>query len=103
MDTTRRQESGPGHEVIAAQTPGDASSLSFSAKEWCALLLLRRRYQQSHDEFSDAELAHLRFLRWLRQAGKLEPYTHVRNGATRTCTCEVGQRIEAVQRRRVDE
>ncbi len=74
MDTTRSQDCERGHggvEGVAAQAPAAASPLSFTVTEWCALLLLRRRYQQSHDDFSDAELAHLQFLRWLREAGKL--------------------------------
>ncbi len=69
MDATRRPGNGLAPETIAAETPDGEPTLGFSVKERCALLLLRRRYQQSHDVFSDAEVARLRFLRWLHQSG----------------------------------
>jgi hypothetical protein len=34
---------------------------------------LRAYYRQHCDLFSAAELAHLRFVRWLVQTGRLEP------------------------------
>jgi hypothetical protein len=75
MDTARSQDngqdSGVGPETVAAETPGGESALRFSVRQWCSLLLLRRRYQQSHDDFSERELVHLGFLRWLHHSGKL--------------------------------
>jgi hypothetical protein len=38
-----------------------------------ALRVLRAYYRQHCDLFSAAELAHLRFVRWLVQTGRLEP------------------------------
>jgi hypothetical protein len=43
----------------------------FSSSEWEALALLRERYQQGRDLFSDREMARLRFVRWLYRAGQL--------------------------------
>lgn len=57
---------------MTARTPSQAS-LSFTGEEWRTLRGLRRRYQQDHDLFSATERAHLRFLRWLYQSGRLEP------------------------------
>jgi hypothetical protein len=40
--------------------------------EWVAALRgLRARYRESRDLFSAHEMAHLRFLRWLVQTGRL--------------------------------
>ena len=36
-----------------------------------ALLRMRMRYRESGDVFSPSELAHLRFVRWLYQSGRL--------------------------------
>jgi len=38
-----------------------------------ALYRLRERYQQDHDLFTRQELARLAFVRWLYQAGRLQP------------------------------
>ena len=38
-----------------------------------ALYTLRARYGESRDLFSPREMAHLRFLRWLIQSGRLTP------------------------------
>lgn len=44
----------------------------FTAQERQELTSLRDRYQQGRDQFSHAELAHLRFLRWLHDAGRID-------------------------------
>ncbi len=71
MDTARSQDNDSGTETCAAETPDGEAPLCFSVRQWCSLLLLRRRYQQSHDDFSERELMHLGFLRWLHHSGKL--------------------------------
>ena len=43
----------------------------FSIPEQEALVALRHRFAPHHDRFSARELAHLRFLRWLFQTGRL--------------------------------
>jgi hypothetical protein len=56
-----------------AQPPAIGSSLStLNCQEWVALLMLRRRYRDGRDLLSDRELAHLRFIRWLRRTGRIE-------------------------------
>ncbi|HEX6817681.1 MAG TPA: hypothetical protein VF120_04850 [Ktedonobacterales bacterium] len=72
MEAMHCQDGGQGFEGAAAPTADDRSPYRFSAREWCELLMLRRRYQQSHDVFGEVELAHLQFLRWLHNGGKLE-------------------------------
>lgn len=55
------------------QPPSIQSSLStLNCQEWVALLMLRRRYHDGQDLLSDRELAHLRFIRWLRKTGRIE-------------------------------
>ena len=44
---------------------------AFTPEEWSALQRLCTRYQQSADLLTERELAHLRFLRWLAQTGRL--------------------------------
>lgn len=44
----------------------------FTAEEYRALNALRIRYLDDHDLFTQSERAHLGFLRWLREAGRLE-------------------------------
>jgi hypothetical protein len=53
--------------------PVENATLPFTCQQWLTLLQLRHRYQQSQDLWNDRELAHLRFLRWLCQTGRLEP------------------------------
>ena len=48
-----------------------ASQAGFTHQELAHLEVLRRRYQQDQDLFSEAELARLRFLRWMRETGRL--------------------------------
>ena len=46
-----------------------------SSPEWPATLqALRARYRESRDLFSPCEMAHLRFLRWLVQMGRLSDF-----------------------------
>jgi hypothetical protein len=51
-------------------TQSDTRSLSVAERR--ALGALRERYQQDRDQFDAAELERLRFLRWLRQTGRLD-------------------------------
>jgi hypothetical protein len=48
------------------------SSATFTAQERRALRLLRARYRQDHDMFTERERTHLSFARWLYRAGRLE-------------------------------
>ncbi len=50
-----------------------ATTITFSRRELRALRTLRAHYAQDRDLFSDDELARLRFVRWLYQAGRLRP------------------------------
>ena len=65
----------PGADAVALTMRGtdDGGPFSFTCPEWLALLHLRRRYQEGHDLWSDHELARLRFFRWLRTTGRIEP------------------------------
>ena len=45
----------------------------FTRAEWDSLCALRTRYQQDPDLLSERERAHVCFLRWLYQTGRLEP------------------------------
>jgi hypothetical protein len=56
--------------AVATPTLHGASS-AFTPAECLALATARTRYQDHHDLFSERELAHLRFLRWLRQTNRL--------------------------------
>jgi hypothetical protein len=64
------------HEWLREKTtqpPSIPSPLStLNCQEWVALLMLRRRYRDGQDLLSDRELAHLRFIRWLRKTGRIE-------------------------------
>jgi hypothetical protein len=57
--------------ALTASPAGEPASGTFSAPEWRALAALHARFQEGHDLFSERELAHLRFLRWLREEGRL--------------------------------
>lgn len=52
-------------------TPEPSALATLTCQEWVALLNLRRRYRLGQDLWSDHELAHLRFLRWLHDTGRL--------------------------------
>jgi hypothetical protein len=43
----------------------------FSPREWESLRALRHQYQEDHDLFSARERARLRFIRWLRETGRI--------------------------------
>jgi hypothetical protein len=43
----------------------------FTRDQWRSIERLRLRYQRAHDFWSERELAHLRFLRWLVLTGRL--------------------------------
>ena len=45
----------------------------FTWAQWRDLLAIREQYRQGRDLFSERERAHLRFLHWLYQTGRLEP------------------------------
>jgi hypothetical protein len=55
---------------MMTQTTTDGSSL-FTSSEWEALALLRERYHQGRDLFSEREMARLRFVRWLYRTARL--------------------------------
>jgi hypothetical protein len=42
-----------------------------TVEEWRAWQWLRLRFNEDHDLWTGRELAHLRFLRWLAQTGRL--------------------------------
>ena len=56
---------------MTTQTPTIAPLVPFTPEQHAVLRILRARYQQDHDLFSQQELARLRFLRWLYQTGRL--------------------------------
>lgn len=59
--------------ALSAAPPSAVSALAtLTCQEWVALLSLRRRYRLGQDLWSDHELAHLRFLRWLHETGRLD-------------------------------
>lgn len=68
-------ETGAGWLALATDSP-EPSSVAWLATltlpQWTAMLAMRRQYRESHDLWNAHELAHLRFLRWLRDAGRLE-------------------------------
>lgn len=50
--------------------PSTLSQQDFTVEETARLTALRRRCEQDQDIFSDRELAHLCFLRWLVAMGR---------------------------------
>jgi hypothetical protein len=52
-------------------TPVTTPDYTYTGTELSALRKLRTRYQQDQDLWSDRERAHLIFMRWLYQTGKL--------------------------------
>lgn len=70
MDASRFDRDVPPETTETAPAVTDTNSV-FTIAEWCSFLALRRSYQPYYDTFNDRELAHLRFLRWLHQSGKL--------------------------------
>lgn len=58
--------------VVMIRRPSAARFMArFTPAEWEALSTLRERYQQDHDHFNTRERARLRFIRWLRQTGRM--------------------------------
>ena len=58
--------------TIEMAVPTTALALGFRAPEWRALLALRTRYQHDRDLFGEADVARLRFVRWLKETGCLQ-------------------------------
>lgn len=58
---------------MSTQAPATAATSSFTAQEWRSLCALRERYARHRDLFAARDIAHLRFLRWLVQTGRLQP------------------------------
>lgn len=59
--------------LALAAAPSAPSSLStLTCHEPAAFQVLWRRYREGQDLRDARELAHLRFLRWVRNAGRLE-------------------------------
>jgi hypothetical protein len=67
-DMSKAQMSPATSDVPSAT----GSSPSFSDDEMAVFERLRARYQEAQDTWSEHELAHLRFLRWLHQSGRLD-------------------------------
>ncbi|HEX8918332.1 MAG TPA: hypothetical protein VF898_07505 [Chloroflexota bacterium] len=53
------------------QHPVTPADVTFTDQETRALEALRTRFQQDHDLLSERERAHLRFLRWLVDSGRV--------------------------------
>ena len=58
---------------MATPTGSPAPPTTFARAEWRTLRVLRVRYQQDRDLLSERERAHVRFLRWLYETGRLAP------------------------------
>jgi hypothetical protein len=58
---------------MTTPTGSPAPTTLLSRAEWHALRVLRARYQQDRDLLSERERAHVRFLRWLYETGRLTP------------------------------
>jgi hypothetical protein len=58
---------------MSTQTGLTTDPTPWSVDEWRTLVALRTRYQQTRDLFGAAELARLRFVRWLYRTGQLVP------------------------------
>ena len=72
MNTSPRRESA-SRQQLEATGPLEPAALShFTQREQDSLSALRSRYQEGSDLFSARELAHLHFLRWLRQQGIIQ-------------------------------
>jgi hypothetical protein len=63
---------GPRAALTAiTQRPVTERPRAFTPKEWARLCVLRARYQADRTRFTTRELAHLRFVRWLHQTGRV--------------------------------
>lgn len=56
---------------MSGQQPASAETITFTRTQWRVLRALRASYAQDPDLWTDRELAHLRFLRWLYRTGRL--------------------------------
>jgi hypothetical protein len=69
----------PGaNEPRAVMTEGTPHAMTerlrvFTAAELARLRVLRARYQANRTPFTTGELAHLHFVRWLHQTGRVRP------------------------------
>ena len=62
-----------GFLATAPRRPARTSSMpTLTCQEWAAFQVLRRRYREGQDLWDAREPAYLRFLRWLRNAGRIE-------------------------------
>lgn len=62
-----------GEPMVMTTREAVSNAMSrFTCQEWIAFLVLRRRYREGQDWWNARELAHLHFLRWLRETGRLE-------------------------------
>ena len=52
------------------QTTPTGAQNAFNPDEWHALQGIRESYHPGHEFFTSAELAHLRFVRWLHETGR---------------------------------
>lgn len=60
----------PQNYNVRQGNPSTLSQHGFTADEMARITALRRRYEQDQDLFSDREVAHLRFQRWLVAMGR---------------------------------
>ncbi len=51
--------------------PSSKAIPAYTSEEWHSLRRLRDRCQENRDLWTERELAHLRFVRWLAQTGRL--------------------------------
>ena len=58
---------------MTTPTGSPAPTTPLTRAEWHTLHVLRARYQQDRDLLSERERAHVRFLRWLYETGRLAP------------------------------
>lgn len=69
-------EAHTGRRAATIASPAMPASISLLATltlpQWTAMLAMRRSYQEGQDLWTARELAQLRFLRWLRNAGQME-------------------------------
>jgi peroxiredoxin len=56
----------------AGMSPPVIYLTTYSREQWRILQQLRVRYRLDHDRWSERELAHLNFMRWLVQTGRLD-------------------------------
>lgn len=57
---------------LPGETPTAEAMSTFTFREWVTLLQLRRRYRDGQDLWDARELEGLRFIRWLRNTGRMQ-------------------------------